>query len=419
MKVSSLTKEETINLLNLYRELEKVEKELNDYIDNTAAPEVNNIKSARDKREQSNEEATKILNSDFQTKDPVKMINLLEEYLESSNEISESNEKSEKIMDVICRLNDKIKDIENEIKKIENKEIREIKYDSIDIISDLKCRLINCDREFNNIIIENFRNKYNYSLVPNKNNLADELIKIVEDHISEKTKEEEEKFKIISNTIKPEIEEQPKQEEIVQENNQDNSVVVPYPTNEDVVEQTSALPVDTQMNEENIDNVPLSNEINNDATVFTTPVDNSVVVPYPTNEDVVEQTSALPIDTQMNEDNNLIIPAVDEPVIESNPTIDQNNGFKPISDIITSSDVSIQQTPINNNVLYVDINNANSKLIRIPENKKEIVSNNWLKRKFDKPIIKSITDENTKEEISNDVVMNNFNLENFVNNKAA
>ena len=371
MKVSSLTKNETIYLLDLYKELHKVEEQLDDYISNTAAPEVLNIKKNRESIKQSSEEATEILNAEENSKDTKKMINLLEEYLESSEEIEKANETTQKIMYVIDELLDKKHDIEEEIKSLESKTIMQINYDYKEVIDSNKCKIISSDKNLINRIEVELSDNVTYVLSQNSNNVTEELIKIVDEHMADKKIEEEDQLKMVQSenqsneSITDNIQvEEPKIESIEQKN--------------EVIDNVIDLPVSNE------NNIPLDGESN---------PNNVIELPINTNDNIDENTKV---------DNNI--------VLDVNQNTESTDNYIPISDIIKSD----------SRIIYVDTDSQDKKVAKIPPQKKETVSGVW---NYTTPIeFKNIEElNNSSEEQKNkeNVVPSDFNIENFVTNKAA
>jgi len=405
MKVSSLTKNDTLYLIDLYTELDKINIELDNYINDVAVPEVNNIKTALSKKEEANEEANEILNSDLQMKDPTRMINLLSEYLESSEEINESNKKSEQIMYVIKELLDKKNDIAEEIRDLENKESIEKRYDSINDINRNNCEIINCDKELNDNITNSIREKYKYVLVSNKNKVTDELIKIVEDHISEKSKIVEEQLKMVNIGDKIETQEQPKvepvSENVVEEETPEVVAPIENPSVNEVVE-----PVQEEQKVE-----PVSENIIEMGTPeVVAPIENPVVneVSEPVQENV---ETILPL-------SDIITPDVTTQTSSANPALDsqlKEMGIPEVNNVVQPSSVSVTPASIYDDKKVL----KNFKMARVPNNKLEIVDTIWSKTRVTDIVKKHLQPvlNNTQENI-NDTVSDNF-MENFINNKAA
>ena len=407
MKVSSLTKEETLYLLDLYKELHKVEEELDDYISNTAYPEVSNIKKSRELVKQSSEEATEILNSDI-SKDSKKMISLLEDLNSSIDEIEKGKEKSQKIMYIIEELNDKKRDIEDEIRVLLSRGIIERKYDSEEIINSNKCKIIYSDKNLIYKIVIDFGNKIKYLLTPRNDDMIDELIKIVDEHVIEKKKEEEEKLRIVemeNNKIEESKEPEIKNEETIVDNTpteeekkldeqvEDKTTQIDLPTEEPKIE-TLEVSQDTNINipEEKVEINEPSQTIIEENKDVAIPLENIIE-----NSDDNSKSLDTPfLDNLLNGDSNTK-PIINEP---SNEQINNNTKLEP------------------NNEVWIDTDIQDKKVAKVPSQKKENVFNTW--NGYYKPrLFKPIENINNESNESTNVNPVNFNIENFATNKAA
>lgn len=415
MKVSSLGKDDTLYLLDLYKSLKKVEEELDDYITNTALPEVSSIKKAQEIKQKSDEEASEILNSSLGDIDTSKMISLLEEYINSVSEIESSNEKSRQIMYVINELLDKKSDIENEIKALEQSEKVERKYSAIDKILPNNCRIINCDNNLKNNIISEYSRTNNVTLKSEKEDVTEELIKIVEEHISGKEKEEEEKLKIVNinneeqDTKKVEL---PKEVSVNNEEILDKIAELQNEQKEDVtVEPKIEEPV---MSEPVIiDNTPEETE----EVVNLNPVSDVMEQSESINEEPVLVTD--PLDRQLEELNQNI--NVEEPIQE---TIEESKEemvtVKEPKEEISTIEENLEVPQVDNDtlrVVYISDDVQNKKIAKIPSHKKEKVFEMW-KNSFEVPTIKPLEIKN------NQIIENNTNNEgisfdSFVTGKTA
>ncbi len=359
MKVSSLGKDETLYLLELYKSLQQVDEELDSYISNTAAPEVDNIKKAIEIKQKSDEEATEILNSNHQIKDTKKMINLLEEYLDSSDKIESSNAKSRQIMYVIEELIDKKNDIENEIRTLENREKIEKTYDEIEIIDSSKCKIINCDIKFKDSLTAEYNKKEKPVLVNRKNDVTEELIKFVEEHLNDKTKEEEEKLKIVN--FKKESDDKKEEINIQKIIDLDNKVVIEEPKKE----------IEEQIIEE---------------------------LPTPMEEVEVVEENYVPITDIIDQDN---VSSDEETIVSNIDPLDRQFEELNKAKEIVKDEVKEE------NIKYVDDEVHNKKIAKVPPQKRDRVFAVW-EGSFEIPTIKKI--ENNKGII---------NLDAFINGKAA
>lgn len=440
MKVSSLAKDETLYLLDLYKQLQQVEEQLDSYIENTAIPEVSNIKKAIDTKQKTDTEATEILNSSSQIKDTKKMISLLEEYIDSSNEIETSNEKSRQIMYVIDELIDKKNSIEEEIKSLESSNKIEKNYDKIDKILPKDCKIINCDGNLKNNIISEYNSKIKVFLNRKEDNITEELIRIVENHINDKEKEEAEKLKIVQ-----------MENDSLDETNEENVSI------EKIIDLDNKVSFEEEKIEEptNVINIsePVSDNYNEEPEQIEEKIDEIISKPEDNIENVTIENNSEPAVDVIDDGVSIEKPQpvnekVDEILFKPEDNVENvpaENNYTPISDIINGnvSETTVEE-PINNidpldkqleelgnnpvnksseeeNIKYIGDDVQDKKIAKVPSHKREKVFASW-EGTFKIPTIKHLDIVDNEEKITTEPKVENGNIvsfDSFVTGKTA